>query len=1061
MIQFQEYLQSDYPGFASFIDTIIKPIFGDNFKADKELQDMIDYPEDIEDFNKISNHKDEDFKALAKETGIERVLELGTIQVQGDTRPIYVYDITVSKRRQLSRNRKGIQQLIARTLNNQSGAFMLFHYGDADWEWRFSYKFVGKDKEDTTNSKRYTYLLGRDQVCKTAAQRFTNLLNKKGKIAFDDITDAFSVEKVSKEFFDHYRSIYADIICYVTGKRMVKAGSKWEEKQEHEPNEFIMQQFAQFAEPEKSVRDYVKKLMGRLVFLQFIQKKGWLGVPADDDTWTKGDKDFVQHLFARCDNKETFIDDVLEPLFADINNRREGDIANSILGEGIKVPYLNGGLFEKDAEDETSFPLPAHYMDEMLNEFFSAYNFTIDENDPSDAEVGVDPEMLGRVFENLLEDNKDKGAFYTPKEIVQYMCRESLIAYLQTDIEDSEIKDSIREFVTTHEISALKSSEVFKVDKKLREVKICDPAIGSGAFPMGLLKELFDCRMTIEGNDEGKTPADIKKDIIQNSIYGVDIEKGAVDIARLRLWLSLIIDEQTPHALPNMDFKIMQGNSLLEQYKGVPLDDIYDSSRQMMLAFDEETTARMLLKEHMYSYFNTEDHNKKSELLQSIDNAVKSLVKAKTLGNPEVSAAIDALDLRNNQEFFLWHTWFNDVFANGGFDIVIGNPPYGLINKRQNQGDGVIVPSEILEQYKKSTFYDAAKGGMLNIFRLFVIHGGSLLKQKGIFCEIFPLAFTCDLSAAKLREHIFNNYTILHIDAFPERDNPQKRVFASAKMSVCIVKFTKEKTRSNRPFSLRINREPYTEELKDCSIYTLKQIKCIDAKNYTIPLTETKDSEVLVKVYSKSSPFGLIGKCYTGEIDMTFCKNAFTKDPSDCKMLRGAHVDRYIERKEISQGETLFLDFNILSTLKKGLGQDLFESPRIIMQGITGVNERIRLKMTLVNNTYCANSVNYCKFNTMDEAKYMLAIFNSKLLNYIFKLLSTNSNVNGYEVDNLPIAKEIQVDYKNRLIKLVDEIFSSKQVSIESDTSALEHEIDLLVYDLYGLTPEEIAIVEG
>ena len=233
--------------------------------------------------------------------------------------------------------------------------------------------------------------------------------------------------------------------------------------------------------------------------------------------------------------------------------------------DGIKIPYLNGGLFELEATDIPKSVFPADYFADLFD-FFNQYNFTIDENDPNDAEVGIDPEMLGRIFENLLEDNKDKGAFYTPKEIVQYMCRESLIAYLQTDAEE-ESKVSMRKFVTTHEVAELRSAEVFKVDKKLREVKICDPAIGSGAFPMGLLKELFDCRMAIEGSDEGKTPSEIKKDIIQNSIYGVDIEKGAVDIARLRFWLSLIIDEQTPHALPNMDFKIMQGNSLLEQYK--------------------------------------------------------------------------------------------------------------------------------------------------------------------------------------------------------------------------------------------------------------------------------------------------------------------------------------------------------------------------------------------------------------------------------------------------------------------------------------------------------------
>ncbi|HRM91752.1 MAG TPA: hypothetical protein PLK68_14985, partial [Thomasclavelia ramosa] len=205
----------------------------------------------------------------------------------------------------------------------------------------------------------------------------------------------------------------------------------------------------------------------------------------------------------------------------------------------------------------------------QLLEFFASYNFTIDENDPDDAEIGVDPEMLGRIFENLLEDNKDKGAFYTPKEIVQYMCRQSLIAYLQTDISDEDTKESINSFVKTYDVKSLggeNSKLAIMLDQKLKEVKICDPAIGSGAFPMGLLKELFLCRGAIEKFDDA---ASIKRHIMQQNIYGVDIEKGAVDIARLRFWLSLVVDEYSPQSLPNLDYKIMQGNSLLEQYNGV------------------------------------------------------------------------------------------------------------------------------------------------------------------------------------------------------------------------------------------------------------------------------------------------------------------------------------------------------------------------------------------------------------------------------------------------------------------------------------------------------------
>lgn len=259
-----------------------------------------------------------------------------------------------------------------------------------------------------------------------------------------------------------------------------------------------------FGRNDKLVRDYVKKLLGRIVFLHFLQKKGWLGVSAGKE-WGEGDTQFMRHLYdcSTDEQKDDFLDTVLEPLFAEgIDTLRPDGLYDTGValpqGSTVRIPYLNGGLFERDALDEVTTKFPHKYFADLL-EFFSEYNFTIDENDPNDAQVGVDPEMLGRIFENLLEDNKDKGAFYTPKEIVQYMCRESLTAYLQTDSDDED-KKRIRQFVATHDASLLGDLKE-TIDQKLCNVKICDPAIGSGAFPMGLLKELFLCRGAIENFD--------------------------------------------------------------------------------------------------------------------------------------------------------------------------------------------------------------------------------------------------------------------------------------------------------------------------------------------------------------------------------------------------------------------------------------------------------------------------------------------------------------------------------------------------------------------------------
>ena len=509
----------------------------------------------------------------------KRALYTGKITLP-DGHVIAIYEVELSDSVIIERNRAGIRNLLLSSWRGMgcSGAFM-FCFRQNEAVLRFSYvseSFAfaedGSLTKESTDTKRFTYLLGEGHRSRTAIMQFEDL--KKSALDLKAITKAFSVEALSDLFFKEYKKQYEDIIEFITGKRMVKVANKWKEQVTGQPCREIMQEFCQFPDSEKAVRDYVKKLMGRLVFIQFLQKKGWMGCSAGE-SWNDGDKEFVQNLFSKTTYKNTFVDDVLEPLFNDINTKRIGDIASSPnVGSGIKIPYLNGGLFEKDDYDKTNFALPAKFMKNLLD-FFASYNFTIDENDPDDAEVGVDPEMLGRIFENLLEDNKDKGAFYTPKEIVSYMCRESLIAYLQTDIEDEPTKEAIRQFVTTHDVNALGTNNKFRqqVDEALKNVKICDPAIGSGAFPMGLLKELFQCRTALEGITQSKA-AEIKKHIIQQNIYGVDIERGAVDIARLRFWLSLIVDEETPQALPNLDFKIMQGNSLLEQYKGVDLSTI-------------------------------------------------------------------------------------------------------------------------------------------------------------------------------------------------------------------------------------------------------------------------------------------------------------------------------------------------------------------------------------------------------------------------------------------------------------------------------------------------------
>ena len=645
---------------------------------------------------------------------------LGNIETEDSYRiGLFQYNITQGS---VANKRVGLRNLVKPFLKWEfDAALVVYDSGD---HWRLS--FISDIKGASTSPKRYTYVFGsRELLYKTPIERF-QFLQKKG-VSFENLQIAFSVEALSNEFFDRYREQYADFIEYITGKRFVKSGSKWEEKVCGKQNDILMQAFGH---DEKRIRDYIKKMMGRITFLHFLQRKGWMN----------GDLNYMQNMFERSTYKNDYLDCVLEPLFFGILNTKPEERKTlfadygwdcSLLDEWKDIPYLNGGLFDRGVNDQLSCKFPAEYF-KGLFQFFSEYNFTIDENDPNDAEVGVDPEMLGKIFENLLEDNKDKGAFYTPKEIVRYMCQESLIAYLQTNT--SIANEKIRKFVLSPEdgVADIPENKKEKLLTALEEVKICDPAIGSGAFPMGLLNELLHCREVLSGEHYDR--AEIKKSIIHNNIYGVDIDKGAIDIARLRFWLSIVVDEETPSPLPNLDYKIMQGNSLIESFRGVDLSKLtYNKSSkkekvEILLFDDESKQLKKALSQLLSLYYLCSDHNRKVQLRQEINNTINEQLESQFVDQNIVNE-LRLINHAENDRFFLWHTWFSDVFnredGKNGFDIVIGNPPYIQL---QNNG------GELAALYENCKFETFARTG--DIYCLFYEKGWQVLRPNGHLCFI-------------------------------------------------------------------------------------------------------------------------------------------------------------------------------------------------------------------------------------------------------------------------------------------------------------------------------------
>ena len=788
--ELKAFLNRPYPGTEDFLQHIIFPIFGQDKFVDEYEKDYLDEPS---------------WQKKAEAAGISHIYTLGHIKA---VKPIHLFDVTVSDHVRMARNRVSLQLIIRDILKSKSGsagAFMVFRYEDSRrHEWRFSFCYKAHEDEKSTDAKRFTFLFGPNHSCRTAAENFLNLFqqNAEGqRVKVEHIREAFSVEALSKEFFDKYREHYARFVLHATGKRYVKQANKWEERTEHAPDEAIMQAFGG---DEKRVRDYVKKLLGRIVFLHFLQKKGWMGV-SDGGHWGEGKFRFMYKLFeeATAEQQADFVHEVLEHLFfhaLNTDRKADNDLYDTrVFDEKVRVPYLNGGLFEEDDADRcfkacTDARFPAELF-EKLFAFFEQYNFTIDENDPDDAQVGVDPEMLGRIFESLLEDNKEKGAFYTPKEIVQYMCRRSLTAYLQTDIpkEKEKMRQAIDCFVRTKDYNELRlklpPSLREQVAERLRTVKICDPAIGSGAFPMGLLRELYLCRIALEDGvreNRAKSHAEIKKEILQQNIYGVDLDRGAVDIARLRFWLSLVVDEDVPQPLPNLDYKIMQGNSLLEQYKKHDLSHLMlprkmENGRSFSLYENVIDIHRKEIRTAVKRYYSATTHDEKERLRQEIHDAIQAIFKGDADGQ---SVDLSDVDLFANPNFFLWHTWFSEVFSRPtkeGFDIVIGNPPYGAKLSDEDK-------HTFKKTYRSAQTIKGKQKGSLDTYSLFIEQGYNLLNKGGCLAMIVPLSITSSDSLSGLHQLLFSKCDDIHISSYAVRPKP---VFENAVVNTSIVSLRK------------------------------------------------------------------------------------------------------------------------------------------------------------------------------------------------------------------------------------------------------------------------------
>lgn len=745
-------------------------------------------------------------------------LNLGKISLS-DGEALAIYEVELSDKVDIERNRAGIRDMLTKDWRDMgyAGAF-LFCYRKNESVLRFSYVSEtwgfnrnGVYEKLSTNTKRYTYLLGEGRGCRTAIEQFGVLKNS--KLALSDVTAAFSVEALTKQFYKDLYEWYQWAVDPTSGVYF--------------PNNTSTE-----ADNREDIETKIIRLITRIMFVWFIKQKELVPNKIFD-------VDFLETILKDFDPNSAVVGNyynaILQNLFFGTLNRaiedeqgnkrkfatnvkkdiktlyRYAEMFTISEDEVIKlfseVPFLNGGLFECLDKTKTIDGVEQSYNydgfsrndkkfadgryrnravvpnilffepEKGLISILSRYNFTIEENSPEEQQVALDPELLGKVFENLLgaynPETKEtarnqSGSFYTPREIVNYMVDESLISYLGNTAFVRSLFSP--EFV----YDKTKEADYKTIAEKLKSIKILDPACGSGAFPMGLLNRMIDilCHITPDENIY-----EMKLAIIENCIYGSDIQSIAAQITKLRFFISLICncekDATKPNfgipTLPNLETKFVAANSLIAKKK--------QESHNLFENPEIEPTKKELT-EIRHEHFSAKTAYRKSTLREKDKQLREKLAKLLEQDNdfaPEDAkqlAAWNPYDQNAVAEFFdpAWMFGVND-----GFDIVIGNPPYIQL---QNNG------GELAQLYAPCNYKTYARTG--DIYCLFYERGYQLLKPNGHLCYITSNKWMRAGYGEKTREFFANNTNPMLLIDFAG-----VKIFESATVDTNILLFAK------------------------------------------------------------------------------------------------------------------------------------------------------------------------------------------------------------------------------------------------------------------------------
>lgn len=971
------------------------------------------------------------------------------------------YDIELAPGSRMESHHIGHKQLIRKLLERSLFSSAGVPFGQAIvtlhspgiTKWVISYVELPSSPSSTSNQffRRHYFYAGDSAYTHTLKRQAVDALTGSGDgLPFVKNLGAwFDVSSVGEAFFDQYKQLYYDVCDAL--------------RDIHLEHRRVTTEFNR-----RGITDdgFSKRLLGQIVFLYFLEKKGWFGVRRNGK-WGSGSHDYLREIFQKCDEEgRNFHEDYLEPLFFDalaVDRRSDNDYYETL---DSRVPFLNGGLFEPlNGYDwqKVALPLPNSLFSNNeqaddgargtgILDVFDRYNFTVCESDPTEQEVAIDPEMLGKVFERLLpvKDRKSKGAHYTPRETVEYMVRESLAHYLTLNMPGTVTLDGARTFLekarAEDDLDQPETAAIVKhaelVDRLLAGIRVCDPAAGSGAFPVGMMREIVSARLALNCyvyEKEDRSPYGLKREVIEHCLYGVDSNAGAVQIADLRLWLSLVVDEDdvdTIQPLPNLDYKIVLADSLTGP----------------VTRTDESTTTSLLLKQlqsRMETLTTTTDPEAKERLRTEIEAVVRYV--------------------RGPSGAFDFGLEFSDIFQKkGGFDVVVGNPPYVRADS----------PEPGYDEYRKgleaSGFYKYLYEKW-DLFVPFFERGLDLLNHNGNLCFIVSDAICTSKYASRLLAGFQSTWNTNSIDFFEDIQ------MFDANVTPVIIDIS---PRSTSDTVRKTIRKGDFETISEETTTSLEEFKALGARAFRKKLDKI----------SIGCPTYRIGDlCYISvgmvlNADEKKAKGAFKVEDLVAERQDSIHTKRYVEGKDIAAyvcERVRWLEWGTKrcpGLVRRPTFEELYAVPKLMVGSITaGIYDDTGLvnnhsiidivrfaDLKLVSSNSISMSVTkQCsltrrameRLSSGYDPKFLLAIVNSSFANRFLNERRRSRLQNNFYPDDyreLPIPI-VGADAQAQIVKIVDQIVSltgkagyQKDTAAQAEVKRLRGLVDASVNVLYG-----------